>query len=91
MDEVPNQDPYVRVVPLNNGEVNKELLPIVLNELHSGSLNYVVMVNNKPVKGFETTAAVVKQQDGQTLFECVGGLIPIAQRQSETVSQRLSK
>lgn len=90
-DEVPSQAPYVRVVPLNSGEVNKDLLPIVQEEIHSGSLNYVVMVNNKPVKGFGSTAAVVKIQDGQMLLQCVGELVPSAQRQPASVPQRVCK
>ena len=93
MDEAPNQTSYVRVVPLNNGEVNKDVLHVVQNELHSGRLNYVVMVHNKFVKAFESTAAVVRVEDRQILLQCVGELFPIAQDQPENVSRsrRFSK
>lgn len=94
-DEVRNQVPYVRVVPLNNGEVDKDVLHTVQEELRSGSLSYVVMVNNKQttvhVKHFETSAAVVKLEDAQTLLQCVGKLTPVAQDQPESVPHRICK
>lgn len=94
-DELRNQVPYVRVVPLNNGEVDKDVLHVVQEELHSGSLSYVVMVNSKQttvhVKHFETSAAIVKLEDAQILLQCVHELTPFAQDQPASVSRRICK
>lgn len=85
------QAPYVRVLPLNGGEVSKHLLPIVQSELEAKRLNYVVMVCSKTVKGFEKTAAVVKPEDRNALLKCVSGLLPTAQDQPASFTQKLCK
>lgn len=90
-DEAPNATPYVRMVPLENGEVPKDVLRIVENELHSGSLNYVVMANSKLVKRFERTAAVIKVEDGHMLLQHIGEVFSIAQDQPESVPRRICK
>lgn len=90
-EKAPNQAPYVRVVLLNRGEVNKDMLQMLQNELHVGSLNYVVMVNSKSVKRFESTAAIVKVEHGPGLLQCIGGLFSVAQDQPESVPRRICK
>lgn len=89
--EAPNATSYVRMVPLYNGEVPKDVLHIVEDELFSGSLNYVVMAKNKLVKRFERTAAVIKVEDGQMLLQHVGAVFSIAQDQPEAVTRRICK
>ena len=91
IDEAPNATPYVRMVPLYNGEVPNDVLRIVESELFSGSLNYVVMANNKFVKRFEKTAAVIKVEDGHMLLQHVGGVFSIAQDQPESMTRRFCK
>ena len=91
IDEALNATPYVRMVPLENGIVPKDVLSIVENELLFGSLNYVVMANNRFVKGFEKTAAVIKVEDGHMLLQHVGGVFSIAQDQPESVPRRICK
>lgn len=91
IDKAPNATSYVRMVPLYNGEVHKDVLCIVEKELSSGSLNYVVIANNKLVKRFERTAAVIKVEDGHILWQHVGGVFSIAQDQPESVPRRICK
>ena len=91
IDEAPNATPYVRMVPLYNGEVPKGVLRIVESELFSGSLNYVVMANYKFVKKFEKTAAFIKVEDGHMLLQHVGGVFSIAQDQPESFPRRICK
>ena len=73
--ESPSQAPYVRVLQVNDGKLDKDVLQNVQLELQHRQLNYVVMVSNTKktvlVKEFDRSVAIVKLKDAKMLLQCV--------------------